>query len=1137
MKRFSLLLASLLLTCTAALAQVSITGTVVSASDNEPVIGASVTVVGTKTGTATDLDGRFTITVPNANSQLNISYIGMTPVTVKAENGMTVELFSNSQDLDEVVVVAYGTAKKSALTGAVSQVTSQQIEARPVTSVTSALEGTTTGLVVNSTYGQPGNDASIRIRGFASINGSNEPLYVIDGVPFGGNVSDLNSADIESITVLKDATSAALYGNRAGNGVILINTKKGRNDKVRINASAMMGSFNRGIPEYDRLDARNWMNAMMQSYAREIHSVGNSGNNPDGTPKTMSWNQAIANAGGAIIKDYLHYNIFDQPDNALFNGIYLKSDAQIKSGLADDLDWFDAAIRSGFRQEYTLSGDGGSKQANYYFSTSYIKEDGYTHESGFERLTGRARVNLTPNNWFKTGLTLAGSHQLIRFNSDNENGYKNSFMYCRNIAPIYPIHLHNMNFDESPTGEYILDEQGNKIYDNGDTYGRAQYSGRHYLWETELDIDKTYRNTLNGQLNIGFVLPYGFELTLNGDMNVRNTENREYNNATIGDGQGNNGRTKRTIYRYKNYTLQQLLNWKQTYGDRHAFEVLLGHENYYYKYNYMYGFKANETLAGHIDMINFSDIQNLYDYENNDRRESYFGRIIYGLDEKYIIEANLRRDGSSRFHPDHRWGNFYSIGATWVLSREDFIRKYDWINNLKFRAAYGEVANDRAADYYSYMALYDITVNGGMGALVKSQLTNENLSWETVRNLSIGLEGRLFNRLNFGIDYFIKGSKDLIFNLNQPLSAGATSTSSAVSQVQINMGNMVNRGIEISADGDILKGKDFRFNLGMNMTYIKNKITKMPDIYNVGGEKDEYNAGMQSGQYNYRKGHPMYSFYTYTYKGIDDMTGRSLYTFNDHDFYVPGMYFQGQDVDAMSDEDFEALVGDRAAIPEGEYVIIDGVPYVYNPATYGKREWHGSALPKLYGSFVPTIDYKDFTLSAILSYQLGGKCIDWTYQGLTSMGGSPSAIHADLQDAWIKDLNETVTTYTDDQIKEMTVSDEFKNSYVNYPASRLDANGTPAVYSDYSSYNNATSDRYITSSNFFIVKNISLTYRLPRTILNKIGFTNISLNATVENLYTKSARKGMNPQQNFSGYVGDYLVTPRVYSFGLKIGF
>jgi len=1113
MKRFSLLLVSLLLTCTAALAQVTIHGTVVSASDNEPIIGATVNVVGTQTGAATDLDGHFTVSVPNNNSQLKISYIGMTSVTVKAENGMVVELYSNTQDLDEVVVVAYGTAKKSALTGAVSQVTSQQIEARPVTSVTSALEGTTTGLVVNSTYGQPGSDASIRIRGFASINGSNEPLYVIDGVPFGGNISDLNSADIESITVLKDATSAALYGNRAGNGVILINTKKGHNDKVRINASAMLGTYTRGIPEYDRMDARNWMNAMMQSYAREHYAAGNSGD------KTMTWDEAIANANQGIITDYLHYNIFNQPDNGLFKGIYLKDDAQIKSGLAGDLDWFNAAIRSGFRQEYTLSGDGGNKMANYYFSVGYTKEDGYTRESGFERMTGRASVNLEPKSWFRTGLTIAGSHQLTSFHSDDEDSYKNAFGYCRNIAPIYPIHLHDMN---SVNGDFMLDEEGNKIYDSGDTWGRTQYSGRHYLWETELDMDKTYRNVLNGQANMTFVLPYGFDITVKGDINVRNTENREYNNAIIGDGQGNNARTKRTMYRYKNYTLQQLLNWKQTYADRHSFEVLLGHENYYYKYNYLYGFKANETLAGHVDMINFSDIQNLYDYENNDRKESYFGRLIYGLDDKYIFEGTFRRDGSSRFHPKHRWGNFFSVGATWILSREAFIQQFDWINNLKFRAAYGEAANDRAADYYSYMALYDITVNGGMGALVKSQLTNELLSWESVRNLSIGLEGRLFNRLNFGIDFFIKGSKDLIFNLNQPLSAGATSTSSAVSQVQINLGNMVNRGVELSADADIIQGKDFRVNLGLNLTYLNNEITKMPDIYNVGGEKDEYNAGLQSGQYNYRKGHSMYSFYTYTYKGIDDMTGKALYTFNDHDYYIPG-FTKGN-------------VENLEAIPAEEYVIIDGVPYVYKPATYGKREWHGSALPKLYGSFNPTIDFKNFTLSGIFSFQLGGKCIDWTYQSLTSMGGSPSAIHADMQNAWIKDLNGTVVTYNDDQIKDMTVTND-DGSYINFPASRLDPNGTPAVYSADNSYNSAASSRYITSSNYFIVKNIGLSYRLPRTLLNKIGFTNIALSATIENLYTKSARKGMNPQQNFSGYVGDIMVTPRVYSFGVKIGF
>jgi TonB-linked SusC/RagA family outer membrane protein len=1128
MKRLSLLLASVLLLCTAALAQVAVTGTVVSASDNEPIIGATVTVVGTKTVTATDLDGHFTVTVPNSNSQLNITYIGMTPVVVKAENGMTVEMYSNTQDLDEVVVVAYGTAKKSELTGAVSQVTAQQIEARPVTSVTSALEGTTTGLVVNSTYGQPGNDASIRIRGFASINGSNEPLYVIDGVPYGGNISDLNGADIESITVLKDATSAALYGNRAGNGVILINTKKGRNDKVHINASVMMGTYNRGMPEYDRMNARQWMNAMMQSYAREHYAAGNSGD------KTMSMNEAIANAGKGIITDYLHYNIFNQPNDALFNGIYLKDNAQIKSGLADDLDWFKAAIRSGFRQEYTLSGDGGNKMANYYFGVGYTKEDGYTKESGFERMTGRARVNLEPKSWFKAGFTMAGSHQLTRFHSDDEDSYKNAFGYCRNIAPIYPIHLHDM---DSNNGDYILDEQGNKIYDSGDMFGRTQYSGRHYLWETELDIDKTYRNTLNGQGYVTFVLPYGFDLTAKADLNVRNTENREYNNAIIGDGQGNNARTKRTIYRYKNYTLQQLLNWNHTYGERHAFEVLLGHENYYYKYNYLYGFKANETLAGHIDMINFSDIQNLYDYENNDRKESYLGRVRYVLDDKYAFEGSFRRDGSSRFHPNHRWGNFYSLGASWILSREDFIRQYEWINNLKLRAAYGEVGNDRAADYYSYMALYDITVNGGMGALVKSQLTNELLSWESVRNLSVGLEGRLFNRLNFSLEFFNKASHDLIFNLNQPLSAGATSTSSAVSQVQVNLGNMVNRGLEFSADADIVKTGDFRFNLGLNLTYLKNKITKMPEVYNVGGEKDEYNAGLQSGQYNYREGKSMYSFYTYTYKGIDDMTGKALYTFNDHDYYVPGMLFQGMDVDAMSDEAYEKLVGTREAIPEGEYVVIDGIPYVYKPATYGKREWHGSAVPKLYGSFNPTIDYKNFTLSAIFAFQLGGKCIDWTYQSLSSMGGSPSAIHADMENAWVKDLLGTAVSYSEDEIKHMTVSDNYENSYVNYPRLRLDPNGTPAVYSGDNSYNSATSDRFITSSNYFIVKNIGLTYRLPRTILNKIGFTNISVNATVENLYTKTARKGMNAQQNFSGYVGDYMVTPRVFSFGVKLGF
>jgi len=295
----------------------------------------------------------------------------------------------------------------------------------------------------------------------------------------------------------------------------------------------------------------------------------------------------------------------------------------------------------------------------------------------------------------------------------------------------------------------------------------------------------------------------------------------------------------------------------------------------------------------------------------------------------------------------------------------------------------------------------------------------------------------------------------------------------------------------------------------------------MPEVYRVSEDFDEYEAGMQSGQYNYREGKPMYSFYTYTYKGVDDMTGQSLYTFNDHDYYVPGMVAESE-------------VGERTAIPEGEYVVINGTPYVYKASTYGKREWHGSAVPKFFGSFNPTIDYKDFTLSAIFAFQLGGKCIDWTYQSLTSMGGQPSAIHADMTNAWIKDLEGTVPVY---DVENLVVKGADDVEYVNYPASRLNTGVAPAVYSDYNSNNTSASSRYITSSNYFIVKNIGLTYRLPRTILNKIGFTNISLNATVENLFTKTARKGMNPQQNWSGYVGDYMVTPRVFSFGVKVGF
>lgn len=820
-------------------------------------MGATVRVVGTKTGAITDTDGKYSVTLPAGATRLEISYISMVSKTIKAGRNVRTALDPDESGLQDVVVVAYGTQKKTSLTGAIESVKSEDIDLRPTSSVASALEGKVSGVQVNSTYGAPGSDPSIRIRGIGTVNGSTAPLYILDGVPYGGNVSDLNPADIESISVLKDAASAALYGNRASNGVIMITTKKGKSGKLNVNLDIKQGTYTRGIPEYDRVNAKQWMEVEYQNLMNHRMYT----NKEDAAT-------AAAYAGAHVISDIALLNIFNKADDALFdaNG-KMVSDASILSGYSDDIDWYDQAVRNGYRQEYNLSANGSNEKSDYRFSVGYLDENGYLKNSGFERLTGALAVNVKPTKWFKTGLSVNASHQ--KFNNTNgasDASYTNVFMYCRNIAPIYPVHLHDVT-----TGDYILDNNGNKQYDPGyytnadgvqvDT--RNQYVDRHVMWENELNSDKTTRNTVNSTAYLDIYLPYGFTFTVKGNLNVRNSRNETYNSAIIGDGKGSDGRAKRVEYNYKNYTFQQQLAWRHEYG-LHSIDALVGHENYAYTYNYLYGYKTNEIVAGWGNFSNFTSITSLDSYDNTYRTESYLGRVRYGYDDRYNVEASFRRDGSSRFSKESRWGNFWSIGANWNIFNEKFMKDVKWVNYLKLRADYGEVGNDAGAGFYASQALYTLNQNQNKGAIYLTQFPNANLKWETGQSWGVGIESRLFNRLNFNIEYFDKRNKDLLFDVYLPLSSGATTSDNPESVVTQNIGTISNRGFEASFDVDVFRNKDWKINVGANITHVKNKVTKLPEQ-----NKD----GIIDGSKYIVEGKSRYEFYTYTWEGVDSKNG------------------------------------------------------------------------------------------------------------------------------------------------------------------------------------------------------------------------------------------------------------------------
>lgn len=1084
-ERVLLLIVSLCLAAGVLQAQTKqVEGIVTSAEDGQPVIGASVLVKGASQGTITDVDGKFVLNgVPASAKMLVISFVGMKTREVAIAPRVEVVLESDQQVLDEVLVtVAYGTAKRSSLTGAISSVDQSKIELRPTSSVTSALEGSTSGVQINNTYGAPGSAPDIRIRGIGTVNGSSSPLYVVDGVPFSGSIADINPADIESLSVLKDAASCALYGNRASNGVILITTKKGTAGKLSFDLKVNQGVYTRGIKEYARTDARQFMEASWQNLRNARISAGDA---PDVAARYASEN---------LISEQLYLNIFNKPDKDLFdaNG-RLAAGVEMLPGYADDLDWYKAAIRNGYRQEYLFSGNAANEKSDYYFSLGYLSEDGYVRNSSFDRLSARVSVNLTPVKWLKAGVNLSGTHQNSQITAGDEGAsFTNAFMYCRQIAPIYPVHLHNAD------GSYRLTADGQRQYDPGyytDDKGveiatRNQYQDRHVVWENELDKNQTVRNTLQGIAYMDVKFLKDFTFTVKGDMNLSQTDNTAYDNAVIGNGKGSNGRGRRVIGRYKSYTFQQQLKWTHLFG-AHLLDVLVAHENYSYNYDYLYGFKTSQIFPDRPNFSNFTEITSLDGYESNYRTESYLGRARYNYRDRYNLEVSFRRDGSSRFHRNNRWGNFGSVGANWIISEEAFMKDVRWVNDLKLRANYGQVGNDAGAGFYGYMSLYGVEQNAHKGALYLTQNDSYDLKWETGEAYGVAVEARLFNRWNLSVEYFDKRNKDLLFDIYLPLSAGGTSSGSAEATVTRNLGTISNRGIEVNTDIDVFRNRNWTFNIAANATYLKNKIVKLPDQ-----NKD----GIISGAYKIVEGRSRYEFYTYTFEGVDQLTGNSLYKANLDDYFV-------------TLPDGTTLGNKQSGIDiTKKATVIGGVPYVTN-TTYGQREFHGSALPTVYGSLTGTIGYKSFTLSALFTYSLGGKTMDGVYQSLMSTGTRPGNYHADIMQSWMQ---------------APAGMDE------NSP-NRIKKDGIPQINSTLSSDNNAVSSRWLTSADYLVVKNLTLAYRLPQAWVEHMGLQSVGLNVSCENLWTFAARQGMNPQQSFAGGQGNYLVTPRIFSVGVSV--
>ncbi len=1061
MKKISLLLAFLcFIGLQVVLSQTrDISGTVNSAEDGNSIPGASVVVKGSTIGTITDMEGKFTLKAPITAKALVVTFVGLTSAEVPLtdKNNYSIKLTSQTVDVDEVVVVAYGTAKKGSITGSAASISAAKLANRPLTNISKSIEGSMPGVQVTTGNGQPGSTPEIRIRGFGSINASNDPLYVVDGTPYTLSISNLNMDDVESVSVLKDASSTALYGSRAANGVILITTKKGKSAKDKVQFKVSQGISERGLPEYERVNAFQYYPLMWDYYR---NGMVNRTSSPM-TSAAASQQASGLTTGQPGIKDKLGYNPFNVASNAIVSADGVMNPAA-KLLWGDDLDWASPLQRIGKRGDYSMGLSGGTEKTQYYLSLGYLNDQGFLIKSDFERFTGRVSVDSKIKDWLKTGLSISGNMTKSNYaNDESSTGFVNPFFFSRNLAPIYPVYAHDQS-----TGAFILDGNGNKIYDYGNSNvaglpQRAGYPGRHIVAETELNNRLFKRNVISARTYAEVHILKELKLSTNVGVDVSSYNASGFENKFVGDG-APAGRSSRTNSLTTTLNFNQLLNYSKSFGN-HNVDAMIGHESYKYTYNYFYGFRQGLIVDGNDELVNFTTTNDLTSYTNNDRIESYISRLNYNYNEKYFASASFRRDGSSRFSPDGRWGNFFGLGAAWRLDQEDFIKPMTFIDLLKFRTSYGETGNNEVG-LYAWQALYGIQNNSAESGFLQSTFANTNLTWEKNASFDLALEFGLFKRITGSIEFYNRQSSNLLFSVPQPLSSG-------VESVMKNIGTMYNRGIEAQLGVDILNFKDFKWNMTVNASTFKNKVTKLPQAEIITGTK------------KLMVGHSMYDFWLREWTGVDPADGYSLYRANPVSYAADKAAF---DLNPAS-----------AGIKDYR---INGADTLTMNANKAKYHYSNSSIPKVYGSVSNTFSYKGLELTVMCTYQIGGKIYETNYASLMSPGYG-SGLHVDALNRWQKAGD--VTTIP-----------------------RLDEAWTAHI--------NAGSDRWLIDASYFNLRQISLAYNIPEKIAAKAFIANARVFFSGENLWLGNSLKGMNNQQNFSGTVSNVYVPARTFTLGVN---
>ncbi len=1046
----------------------TISGVVVDAA-GEPVIGASVLVAGTNIGTITDYDGLFTISVPVSAKTLIISFVGMETQEVPVKDNLKVVLQESSVMVDEVIAVAYGNVSKGSFAGSAQAVSAESIEKKSPSEISKALAGEVAGVQVVNTSGQPGTNASIRIRGIGSVNSSSAPLYVVDGIPYEGDVSALDPGDIASTTILKDATATSLYGSRGANGVIVITTKKGNSgEEGKIDVDLKYGANMHLLPMYDVVTSpEDYVLLGWQGIYNTSKSI-NAANNTLFSSNGIDPGYNIWNMKGSLL-----INPYDAQGNV--NPSFGEGIERLPGygTIGQPVDsWYDAVFRVGQKAEATVKIHGGSEKTTYYTSFGYLMDEGYYQSSDFSRFSVRSNVEHQAKKWLKGGMNLQYAYTTMNNpNQDGDGAMNNGFLFVNAIPTIYPVYQRNAD------GSIAIDPYtGKNAYDYGmyEGGGRGFGAGINPAGSLLLDKELTTTHNFTGSAYLKATLYKGLTLTANVGMQYYGYTASKLTNKFYGDAAGV-GRLTKQKGDVLAITANQLLEYNNSFAD-HNIRLLAGHETAYMNSGLMYGHKNYLILPNTLELGNVLQQDGSLSASSTEALESYLASVSYNYAERYYLNANYRADGSSRFAKGHRWGHFGSVGAAWVMTNEQFMADQDILKFFKLRASWGVLGNQALDGTFLYTNHYTVNNLEDEIALYETYRANPNLTWERTQTADVGLEFSIGKYLDAELDYFYKLTDNMVFTRQ-------VASSNGYKGYYVNDAKMANQGVEFQLNVHAVDTRNVKLDIRLNGGHYANKMLEMPIDY-VDADGTEHRMVMSG---NMSEGHSMYDWYLIDYKGVDMSTGEALYevcydankggfgydnaaNIESGDNYISSLYdYMQQNPDA----DIQRTVTNNYTLATSQYV--------------GK-----SAIPTLEGGFGLDLEVYGVTISAMLSYRLGGYGYDNTYaQLMHSDQVGKHNWHTDIYNAW------TPMMATENQEISTTVVPRLSNG------------------SDL--YANAGSSRFLTKNNYLSLNNIRIGYSFPKKWMEKIKFQSLNIYVSGDNLALWSARRGFNPTVSLDG--------------------